>query len=255
VTRIDHIKAETLSTPAGVGRYEIRFATTPSDLRAAGELRTLAFQTPDFDRDRFDDICDHVLIRHRATGTVVCCFRVLLYRDAADLDRGYCAQFYDLTRLHKFPKPMLELGRFCSHPDWPDPDVLRLAWGALARIVDENGVSFLFGCSSFSGTNVRGYLDTFAMLNDRHLGPEKWMPQAKTSDVFRFPKTEQGRFDLKKAMLAMPPLLRTYLLMGGWVGDHVVVDHHMTTLHVFTGLEIDAIPEARKRFLRPSDGR
>jgi len=48
----------------------------------------------------------------------------------------------------------------------------------------------------------------------------------------------------------MPPLLRTYLLMGGWVSDHAVVDGQMNTLHVFTGLEIAAIPPARARLLR-----
>ncbi len=52
----------------------------------------------------------------------------------------------------------------------------------------------------------------------------------------------------------MPPLLRTYLLMGGWVSDHAVVDSHMNTLHVFTGLEINAIPPARKRLLRATAG-
>jgi putative hemolysin len=51
-------------------------------------------------------------------------------------------------------------------------------------------------------------------------------------------------------MLRMPPLLRTYLMMGGWVSDHAVVDRQMNTLHVFTGLEIGAIPAARKRLLR-----
>ena len=51
-------------------------------------------------------------------------------------------------------------------------------------------------------------------------------------------------------MQAMPPLLRTYLMMGGWVSDHAVIDPQMNTLHVFTGLEIRAIPEARKRLLR-----
>ena len=48
----------------------------------------------------------------------------------------------------------------------------------------------------------------------------------------------------------IPPLLRTYLAMGGWVSDHAVVDRAMNTLHVFTGLEIAAIPEARKKLLR-----
>jgi len=38
--------------------------------------------------------------------------------------------------------------------------------------------------------------------------------------------------------------------MGGWVSDHAVVDRQLKTLHVFTGLSIDAIPEARKRLLR-----
>ena len=38
--------------------------------------------------------------------------------------------------------------------------------------------------------------------------------------------------------------------MGGWVSDYAVVDHHMRTLHVFTGFEITKIPAARKRLLR-----
>ena len=40
------------------------------------------------------------------------------------------------------------------------------------------------------------------------------------------------------------------LAMGGWVSDHAVIDRQMNTLHVFTGLEISAIPAARKRLLR-----
>ncbi len=51
-------------------------------------------------------------------------------------------------------------------------------------------------------------------------------------------------------MLKMPPLLRSYQLMGGWVSDHAVVDTDLDTLHVFTGLEVRAIPESRARALR-----
>jgi len=50
----------------------------------------------------------------------------------------------------------------------------------------------------------------------------------------------------------MPPLLRTYLLMGGWVSDHAVVDDDLNTLHVFTGLEIKGIPPMRQKLLRAS---
>ena len=55
-------------------------------------------------------------------------------------------------------------------------------------------------------------------------------------------------------MLGMPPLLRSYLVMGGWVSDHAVVDNDLNTLHVFTGLEISAIPPGRARLLRAAAG-
>jgi len=48
----------------------------------------------------------------------------------------------------------------------------------------------------------------------------------------------------------MPPLLRTYLLMGGWVSDRAVFDRKLETMHVFTAVDINAIPKARKRLLR-----
>jgi putative hemolysin len=59
---------------------------------------------------------------------------------------------------------------------------------------------------------------------------------------------------VRKAMPRLPPLLRTYLMMGGWVSDHAVVDSQMNTLHVFTGVEIARIPPARKRLLRAVAG-
>jgi L-ornithine Nalpha-acyltransferase len=69
--------------------------------------------------------------------------------------------------------------------------------------------------------------------------------------VFRFARRIDGAGpDPRRAALSMPPLLRTYLAMGGWVSDHAVVDRALNTLHVFTALEIAAIPPARARALR-----
>ena len=92
--------------------------------------------------------------------------------------------------------------------------------------------------------------EAFAMLRARHLAPERWLPRIKAPDVFRFAERLRSIPDARRAMLCMPPLLRTYLLMGAWVSDHAVVDRQMNTLHVFTGLEIGAIPASRKRLLR-----
>jgi putative hemolysin len=92
------------------------------------------------------------------------------------------------------------------------------------------------------------------MLRDRHLAPRRWWPRVKAPDVFRFARRLRDAPDRVRALKTMPPLLRSYLGMGGWVSDHAVVDRNMNTLHVFTGLEIRLIPPARARALRAVAG-
>ncbi|MBR9762608.1 MAG: GNAT family N-acetyltransferase [Rhodobacteraceae bacterium] len=238
------------------GRYAARIAISPEDIRAAQHLRALCFlgdaDLPD--ADQFDQVCAHILVEDQRDGTLVCCFRMLPLAAGAEISRSYSAQYYELSGLESFEGPMVEMGRFCIHPERRDPDILRVAWGAMTAYVDRNGVEMLFGCSSFKGTDAAAYLDAFAMLKEKHLGPKRFLPRVKAPKVFRFAQKLRRKPDVKRAMLGMPPLLRTYLLMGGWVSDHAVVDPKMNTLHVFTGLEIGAIPPARKRLLRAVAG-
>tara|TARA_B100000780_G_scaffold100306_1_gene70045 strand:+ start:594 stop:905 length:312 start_codon:yes stop_codon:yes gene_type:complete len=83
-------------------------------------------------------------------------------------------------------------------------------------------------------------------LNARYLAPRQWRPQVKAPHVFRFESRDTHWCDAGLAKWRLPPLLKTYLMMGGWVSDHAVVDHAVGTLHVFIGVELDNIPEARK---------
>jgi putative hemolysin len=240
------------------GRYAARLADSAADVIRAQELRHLAFRAGrglagdgGRDADAFDGRCLHVLVEELASGTLVCCFRLMPLRDGAEIDASYSAQFYDLAALRSFAGPMVEMGRFCLHPAWKDPDILRVAWGAMTRHVDETGVELLFGCSSFDGADAETHAEALTLLKDAHLAPKRWLPRVKAPQVFRFArKLRQRHADPKRALLTMPPLLRTYLMMGGWVSDHAVIDRDLNTLHVFTGVEIRLIPPARARLLR-----
>lgn len=232
-------------------RYEAFEAATRAEIEAAQRLRHLAFKGVDgLDADAFDEICTHILVKDRKSGALVCCFRVLPLNSGNEIAQSYSAQYYELSALQDFQGTMVEMGRFCIHPEVQDPDILRVAWAAMTAYVDNNNVELLFGCSSFKGTDAQEYFDAFAMLRDRHIAPKRWLPRVKAPKVFQFAARLRRKPDLKQAQLRMPPLLRTYLMMGGWVSDHAVVDEQMNTLHVFTGLEIKAIPPARKRLLR-----
>ncbi|APX88497.1 hypothetical protein BV394_01120 [Brevirhabdus pacifica] len=258
---------------SGRPRYRARFADGDRDLEAARRLRAEAFFPADpvaamaeaAAADDYDARCLHVLVEEVATGRLVCCFRALLLESGAGIEGSYAAGFYGLERLRAFPAPMIELGRFCIRPGLGDPDILRVAWAELTRLVDRHGVEMLFGCSSFSGTDPAAHAGAFALLRDRHLGPDRWRPAMKAPRVVDFATlgadgagsglaggsgSEEGPGGRMRAMAGMPGLLRTYLVMGGWVSDHAVVDAQMNTLHVFTGVELSRVPAARARRLR-----
>ncbi|WP_054006061.1 GNAT family N-acetyltransferase [Cypionkella psychrotolerans] len=239
------------------GRYTARLAETSADVAAAQALRHRSFlarrgiaQALGRDADAFDALCQHVLVEERTSGRLVCCYRLMSFGADQSLATSYAAQVYGLSALDSFAGAKLELGRFCLDPDWHDPDILRLAWGAMAQIVDAGQVSLLFGCSSFEGADWQPHAKALALLRG-HLAPTAWMPVQKVPEVFGFAEALCDLpFDLRDALQSLPPLLRTYLAMGGWVSDHAVIDLKLDTLHVFTAVEIAKIPPARARALR-----
>lgn len=246
----------------GKGRYRSRLAETPADILACQQLRHLAFVSErgvvrgsgdgGIDTDEFDPQCQHVMVEDSRTGQLVCCFRMMPLVDGSQIGRSYSAKYYELSNLAAYPGRMVEMGRFCVHPAHRDPNILRVAWAEMTRFVDREQVELLFGCSSFHGVEAEEYADAFALLKERHLAPKRWLPRVKAPKVFQYAAMLRPRKpDLKLALKRMPPLLRTYLTMGGWVSDHAVIDNDLNTLHVFTGVEIARMPPSRRQlFLR-----
>ena len=240
--------------PLTKGRYTARLADTPQDIACAQSLRHFCFITSRglvtraAEADAFEDLGHYIVIEDTLSETLVCCFRLMHFASGQDICASYSAQFYDLSRLSSYPGPMAELSRFCIHQNHPDPDILRLAWAALTRIVDATGVQMLFGCTSFQGADPAKHQAALGLLKDAHIAPALWRPAQKSPHAYPFVQTLHAT--PKHALTTMPPLLRTYLAMGGWVSDHAVIDTTLNTLHVFTGLEIAAIPPNRARLLR-----
>jgi len=227
------------------GRYFARFAQNPADIAACQSLRHQCFfGCAGVDADQFDADWTHMMIEDGAGGPLVCTFR-MRQSVAADIRAGYTAQFYDLTRLAQTAGPHIEIGRFCVDPSTPDPHILRVAWGALTRHVDACDAKILFGCASLNGTDPAPYGKVIKALHDRHQGSTTLMPSPLAVEVIRLDATQPDA-----TQRPMPPLLRTYLAMGGWVSDHAVVDRAMETLHVLTVVEIAKIPPARAKALR-----
>ncbi len=234
------------------GRYVARYAASDDDRARVMALRGAVFRgdvaAPD--ADAFDAFCRHVMVERAEDGRLVCCYRLLAIPDGRRIGQSYAAQSYDLGALAAYRLPMLELGRFCVAPGPNDPDIMRAGWAVMTRAVAEEGVGMIFGCASFAGTDPDRHGAAFALLRASHLAPGHLAPRVKAGEVHGFGQANVTADDPGRGRMDLPPLLRSYLSLGGWVSDHAVIDRDLGTMHVFTAVEVASIPPARARLLR-----
>ncbi|RYH03227.1 GNAT family N-acetyltransferase [Salipiger sp. IMCC34102] len=231
-------------------RLTARPARTGADLDACLRLRHRRFIGGEGqDTDAHDTACDHLMIETR--GRLVATARTLLVPDGAALDRTLSAQSYDLSPLAVVGTPILEVGRLCTAAGTLDADVLRCLLAALTRMVDERRIGLMIGCTSFPGADPSRHAAGLGLLGRHHLSPRGLRPTARTAEAVEL---NGAVLDRRAALASLPPLLRSYLAMGGWVGPQAVIDRKLDTMHVFTCVEVARIPAARTRALRALAG-
>ncbi|GAB4268210.1 MAG: GNAT family N-acetyltransferase [Pararhodobacter sp.] len=232
-------------TPLEQGGWVVRLARD-DDLGAVLALRGRVFRGGADDTDAHDAASLHLWIGRAGQGPRAT-LRLRLHEDAESLLSGYAAQHYDLTALAAAGGRVLELGRLCAEGPAMDADLLRLVWAGVARIALRTGTARLIGCTSFHTTEAASLDPALALLRARHLGPDDLRPGRKAPEARGVEAA--GVPPRPEAAALMPPLLRVYLAMGGWVSDHLVVDRDLGTCHVFTCVDIAAMPSARRRSL------
>ncbi|PZX17551.1 putative hemolysin [Palleronia aestuarii] len=217
-----------------------------ADLAQAFALRRAAFRADRGGPDRFDAVSRHLIIEDPASGVPLGTCRLRPIADGSTLQETYCAEYYDLDPLLGRRGAVIEVGRLCVAPSGAAADILRVVWAALARIVERERAGLLIGCASFAGTDPDRHRAAFDLLGRHHLGPDEIRPQGSARSI-RF--ATDAPVAARQGLAALPPLLRSYLAMGGWVGGHAVIDDAMDTIHVFTALDVAAIPKTRRRAL------
>ncbi|CUX81749.1 MAG: putative hemolysin [Roseibaca calidilacus] len=231
------------------GRLTLRIARDDADLAQVAQLRRVRFRdNRGADMDQFDPLCAHLLVVEGDDPAALACARLRLL-DGPELDDCYSAQFYDLSPLARAGLRGLELGRVCIASDRrQDPDILRALLAGIALHSDAEKVDLLLGCASFKGDDPARHAAALGWLKARHTGPSGLCPLKRAPLAFDLPMPGDLA-DQKAAMQSIPPLLRLYLGLGGWVSDHAVRDPNLDTLHVFTAVEVARIPTARKKLL------
>jgi len=221
--------------PAGTPgpRYTLLLSTDPALIDAAQRLRHDVFTSePGFalegatdgrDADRFDEFCDHLLVREDNSGELVGCYRMLPPPGAIAAGGLYTATEFDVQALDALRPSLVEMGRAVVREDHRNGGVVLLMWAGILAYLDRCGYDYVTGCVSVPvrgadeetpGSQIRGVRD---FVQRRHAAPAEY-----TVHPYR-PVTVDGKGldDIDPpARVAVPPLMRGYLRLGAQVcGD------------------------------------
>jgi putative hemolysin len=237
------------------GALEVRLAEAELEVEQAQRLRYSVFYeemsaipSPQMresgrDFDKFDDVCDHLLVvdrdAHDEDGQplVVGTYRLTREKDAAKVGGFYTSSEFDLSAmLSGMPRDTkyLELGRSCILKSYrARPGTMQLLWKGLMAYVARFDIDMMFGCASLPGTNVEEMALPLAYLHHFHPMPAQLQVRARPElfvDMNRMPKEA---IEPREAIRSLPAILKGYVRAGCGIGDGAVVDRQFGTTDVF----------------------
>lgn len=251
--------AATLEGDLRVGNLEVRLAHTEADVEAAQALRYRIFYeemsaqpSPEVaalhrDVDAFDALCDHLLVIDHTLGqgaeAVVGTYRLIRRAAAEQHGSFYSAGEYDISTITRYPGNILELGRSCVDQRYRNRPTMQLLWRGIAAYVFHHDIALMFGCASLPGIEPQALALPLSYLYYHHLAPPAMRPRALSDRYVDMRLLAPADIDPRTAMSELPPLLKGYLRLGGFVGDGAVIDHQFNTTDVCIIVKTDLVTD------------
>ena len=241
------------------GTLSVRLAERPNEVAASQALRYRVFYeemgaepTPEMARarrdfDRFDEVADHLLVIDHTRGagpqSVIGTYRLIRRSAAERIGRFYSAEEYDISTMVAYPGEILELGRSCVDAYARNRPAMQLLWRGIAAYVFYHQIDVMFGCASLPGTDPEALAVPLSYLYYHHLAPPALRPRALAARYVDMRRLPTSAIDPQKALAELPPLIKGYLRLGGFVGDGAVIDHQFNTTDVSIVVKTDLITD------------
>jgi putative hemolysin len=235
--------------------YTLRLATDAADVRAAQALRFAVFNvelneglvasfSTGLDADRFDAVCDHLLVCVEATGEVIGTYRLQTGAQAAAHHGYYSAQEFDFAPYEPLRAELVELGRACVHIGHRNRAVLGLLWKGIADYARARGGRWLVGCSSLTSQNPADGTAMLAAFTPKYLVPEPLRTRP-------LPAVACPLDPVTGPPPRVPKLLAAYLALGAKICGAPAIDREFQTIDFLTLLDLDALSaHTVERYLR-----
>jgi putative hemolysin len=243
-----------------IGSLEVRLACAEEEIAAAQEVRYRVFydelgagkgrleMLDRRDADRFDAVCDHLLVfdtslsgpQHRR---IVGTYRLLRQEMAAAAGGFYSQDEFELPQLvARHPDlRFLELGRSCVLPEYRSKRTIEVLWQGIWAYIHHHEVGVMTGCASFHGTEPAAHAEALTYLAHHCRTNSAWDIRAVPARYSSMDLMPIEAVSAKAAIAAMPPLVKGYLRIGARIGDGCVIDHDFGTVDVFIVMPVGEI--------------
>ena len=261
------------------GTLEVKLASTTAEIDAAQALRYQVFYeemgavpTPEMqarqrDFDAFDEHCDHLLVIDHARktgGPIIGTYRLIRRAAAKRCGGFYSSGEYDIQQIIDYPGEILELGRSCIAADYRTGQVMQILWRGLTSYVFQHNIALMFGCASLPGTDPAQLAVPLSYLYHHHLAPPALRARAlpeRYVDMQLLPREafnpdaafDALKMDQRGGSNSLPPLIKGYIRVGGFVGDGAVIDPQFNTTDVFIIVKTDLITRRYIKHYQRSD--
>jgi putative hemolysin len=230
------------------GNLGVRVATNQAEIEASMRLRYQVFYEEmgarpsaeaarsRSDTDAFDEVADHLVVVDHEIGegadAVVGTYRLIREEAAEKLGHFYSSDEYDISKILAYPGRKLELGRSCVGREHRGRAAMQLLWRGIAAYVDLHRIELMFGCASLPGTDPEAIAAELSYLYANHLAPAEICPRALAARYVDMQRRDMATLDARRVLASLPPLMKGYLRLGGFVGDGAVIDTQFNTTDV-----------------------
>jgi putative hemolysin len=241
------------------GNLGVRLATTAAEIDAVQALRYRVFYeemgacadaitaSTHRDMDIYDTVADHLLVVDHGLGEgpegVVGTYRLIQQDGARRIGHFYSSDEYDIAIIEANPGRILELGRSCVDTGYRNRSVMQLLWRGIAAYIFQHNIELMFGCASLPGTDPDALALELTYLYYNHLAPVSIRPCALPKRYIEMRRMDRDKVDSRAALIKLPPLIKGYLRLGGFVGDGAVIDRQFNTTDVAVVVQTDLVTD------------
>ena len=125
---------------------------------------------------------------------------------------------------------------------------MHLLWNGLAAYVLERKIELLFGVASFHGTDPAPLAEALSFLHYEHLAPPDLRVRARPEHYLEMNLMPRAAIDAGRALRTIPPLIKAYLRLGGFVGEGAYVDEDFNTIDVCVVMDTGRMTERYLQF-------